>query len=74
MFDRYAFHDDNLPDWFMKDEKQHMKRRMPVTKADIQEYKAQMKAVDARPIKKIAEAKGRKKKKVSRYDCSQCSG
>lgn len=48
----------------MKDEKKHMVRHLPVTKAEIQEYKDQLKAINARPIKKIAEAKGRKKQKV----------
>ena len=61
---RYAFHDEHLPDWFSKDEKKHQTRHLPVTKAEIQEYKEKLKAVNARPIKKIAEAKGRKKHKV----------
>lgn len=41
-----------------------MARHMPVTKAEVEEYKEKLKAVNARPIKKIAEAKGRKKHKV----------
>lgn len=41
-----------------------MNRKLPVTKAEVQEYKEKLKAINARPIKKIAEAKGRKKRKV----------
>lgn len=36
----------------------------PVTKAEIEEEKERLRAIDARPIKKIAEAKARKKQKL----------
>ncbi|XP_053401741.1 pre-rRNA 2'-O-ribose RNA methyltransferase FTSJ3-like [Mercenaria mercenaria] len=62
-YHRYMFNDTNLPDWFAKDEKKHHRIPMPVTKGEVQEYKMKMKAVDANPIKKIAEAKARKKRK-----------
>ncbi|CAH1800609.1 unnamed protein product [Owenia fusiformis] len=65
-FNRYTFDDENLPDWFMNDEKKHRKRHLPVTKEQVQAYKERMKAIDARPIKKVAEAKGRKKMKEVR--------
>ncbi|XP_060070068.1 pre-rRNA 2'-O-ribose RNA methyltransferase FTSJ3-like [Ylistrum balloti] len=65
-YHRYMFDDDNLPEWFIKDEAKHTKREMPVTKGDVQEYLMKMKSIDARPIKKIAQAKARKKKKEMR--------
>jgi AdoMet-dependent rRNA methyltransferase SPB1 len=37
---------------------------MPVTKEEVEAEKARLRAVDARPIKKIAEAKGRQKRRV----------
>ncbi|XP_076452756.1 pre-rRNA 2'-O-ribose RNA methyltransferase FTSJ3-like [Babylonia areolata] len=56
--------EDNLPDWFLHDEKKHCQKQMPVTKEEVQEYVMKMRAIDARPIKKLAEAKARKKKKM----------
>jgi len=66
-YNRYAFNDpNNLPEWFLEDEAKHNKPQLPLTKADVEALKDKMKAVDARPIKKIAEAKARKKHKMQK--------
>lgn len=60
-YNRYAFNDDELPQWFVDDENRHNKPQLPVTKAMVQEIKERFKAIDARPMKKVVEAKARKK-------------
>ena len=61
-FNRYTFRDtENLPDWFIEEEKQHSKINRPITKEAALAIKEKMRALNARPIKKVAEAKARKK-------------
>jgi AdoMet-dependent rRNA methyltransferase SPB1 len=65
-FTKQAFADkDGLPTWFLEDEKMHNVPNLPITKEAVQAIRDRMKALDARPIKKIAEAKARKKYKAA---------
>ncbi|KAL7316001.1 AdoMet-dependent rRNA methyltransferase spb1, variant 2 [Mucor circinelloides] len=64
-FSKEAFRDkDGLPEWFLDDEKHHNKPNLPVTKEAMNQLREKLKALNARPIKKIAEAKARKKFKA----------
>eukprot|EP00201_Polytomella_parva_P021348 CAMPEP_0175047888 /NCGR_PEP_ID=MMETSP0052_2-20121109/5861_1 /TAXON_ID=51329 ORGANISM="Polytomella parva, Strain SAG 63-3" /NCGR_SAMPLE_ID=MMETSP0052_2 /ASSEMBLY_ACC=CAM_ASM_000194 /LENGTH=905 /DNA_ID=CAMNT_0016311845 /DNA_START=19 /DNA_END=2736 /DNA_ORIENTATION=+ len=65
-YNRFCFHDDNLPSWFEDEEHRFMRAIPPVTKAEVEAEKARLQAIDARPIKKIAEAKARKKMKLAK--------
>ena len=56
---------DGLPKWFVEEEKQHCRASLPVTKELVERYKAKMREIDQRPTKKVAEAKGRKKRRVN---------
>ncbi|KAG1755177.1 Spb1 C-terminal domain-containing protein [Suillus paluster] len=61
-FNRFSLNaKDGLPSWFLDDEAKHYKPNIPVTKEAIAALRTRQRALDARPIKKIAEAKGRKK-------------
>jgi AdoMet-dependent rRNA methyltransferase SPB1 len=61
-FNKYAFKDrDGLPEWFLDDEGRHDKPHRPITAAGAAAIKEKMRALNARPIKKVREAKDRKK-------------
>lgn len=61
-FNKYSFRDkDGLPDWFIEEEDQHSKINRPITKEAALAIKEKMKQLNARPIKKVLEAQGRKK-------------
>ena len=65
-FNRYSLNSkEDLPSWFLDDESKHYKSNIPVTKEAIAALRAKMRALDARPIKKVAEAKARKKMKAA---------
>ncbi|CAI5950447.1 unnamed protein product [Closterium sp. NIES-65] len=65
-YNRYMFDDDAkaLPKWFADDERRHMVPLKPISKDEVLELKAQFRAINARPTKKVAEAKGRKRRRL----------
>jgi AdoMet-dependent rRNA methyltransferase SPB1 len=65
-FNRFTFRDvDGLPEWFLDDENKHSKPQRPITKAAAAAIKEKLRSINARPIKKVMEAKGRKKMKAA---------
>ncbi|CAN7014514.1 hypothetical protein IGI04_013213 [Brassica rapa subsp. trilocularis] len=66
-YNKYMYGDEGfLPKWFLDDEKQHRQPMKPVTKEEINAMKAQFREINARPAKKVAEAKARKKRAAAK--------
>ncbi|KAF8168000.1 FtsJ-domain-containing protein [Crassisporium funariophilum] len=65
-FHRYSLNSkEGLPSWFLDEEAKFYKPNLPVTKEAMAALRAKQRALDARPIKKVAEAKARKKFKAA---------
>lgn len=64
-FNRYSLNSkEGLPSWFLDDESKFYKPNLPITKEAVIALREKQRALDARPIKKVAEAKARKKFKA----------
>lgn len=57
---------DGLPSWFIDDEQRHFRHNIPITKDAVQAIRDKQRELNARPIKKVAEAKARKKMRTIR--------
>jgi AdoMet-dependent rRNA methyltransferase SPB1 len=65
-FNRYSLNSkEGLPSWFLDDEAKNYKLNIPITKEAMAALRSKQRALDARPIKKVAEAKARKKFKAA---------
>ena len=65
-FNKYAFRDrDGLPEWFLDDEGKHSKPHRPISAAGAAAIKEKLRVLNARPIKKVREAKDRKRFRVA---------
>ncbi|KXL48471.1 MAG: hypothetical protein FE78DRAFT_141897 [Acidomyces sp. 'richmondensis'] len=66
-FNKYSHRDtEGLPDWFLDDENKHSKPHRPISKEAAQAIKEKLRALNARPIKKVREAKARKTLRAAR--------
>ncbi|XP_075299532.1 pre-rRNA 2'-O-ribose RNA methyltransferase FTSJ3 [Opisthocomus hoazin] len=65
-FNRYSFNEDEgeLPEWFTMEEKRHRRKQIPVDRQTVEAYRQRWREINARPIKKVAEAKARKKRRM----------
>ncbi|XP_048373787.1 pre-rRNA 2'-O-ribose RNA methyltransferase FTSJ3 [Sphaerodactylus townsendi] len=65
-FNRYTFNEEvgELPEWFVQNEQQHRRKTLPVDRQAVEEARQRWREINARPIKKVAEAKARKKRRM----------
>ncbi len=68
-WNRYMFNDrdEDLPDWFVKEERMHMRPRVESFDPKVaEEYRQRQKNLNVKTIKKVVEAKARKKRKLAK--------
>ncbi|TDH67900.1 hypothetical protein CCR75_006435 [Bremia lactucae] len=60
-YNRYAWNDSEaLPDWFVDDEEKHNRPQIPIPKHVMAQMKERFMEMATKPVKKVAEARGRK--------------
>jgi len=66
-YNRYTFDQQlDLPDWFVENENKHNKPELPISKELMDQFRAKMREINARPIRKVAQAKARKKRRLQK--------
>merc|ERR1712218_354470 len=67
-WNRYMFvdRDKDLPDWFVQEEEYHMRKMPEVDPQAVEYYRNKQKDVNVKTIKKVVEAKARKKRRLSK--------
>lgn len=64
-YNRYAWNDSkDLPEWFVDDELKHNRPQVPIPAALLEKMKERFQSLATKPIKKVAEARARKKRKA----------
>ncbi len=64
-YNRYTWNDPKgLPAWFVDDEERHYRPQVPIPKHLLDRMSEKFKALSSKPIKKVAEARARKKKRL----------
>lgn len=66
-FNRWTFdRDEALPVWFTEEEDKFNKPELPITKELMKQYRDKLREINARPIRKVAEARARKKNRLQK--------
>jgi len=65
-WNKFMFNDENLPEWFEKEEELHMKKKPDVDPEVVEKYREMGKEMNVKTIKKVVEAKARRKRRVAK--------
>ncbi|CAI5736107.1 unnamed protein product [Hyaloperonospora brassicae] len=62
-YNRYTWNDSEaMPDWFVDDEEKHYRPQLPIPKNVLAQMKERFMEMATKPVKKVAEARGRKQR------------
>mmetsp|Transcript_57733 Transcript_57733/g.102449 ORF Transcript_57733/g.102449 Transcript_57733/m.102449 type:complete len:700 (-) Transcript_57733:34-2133(-) len=66
-YNRWTF-DPNpaLPNWFSEEEQKFNKPELPISKELMDQFRAKLREINARPIRKVTEARARKKRRLGK--------
>ncbi|CAE7219039.1 Ftsj3 [Symbiodinium sp. CCMP2592] len=66
-YNRWTFDpNEALPVWFTEEEEKYNKPELPISKEAMAQFRAKLREINARPIRKVAEARARKKRRLSK--------
>lgn len=66
-YNRWTFEgDEGLPDWFTEEEDKFNKPELPISKELMKQFRDKLREINARPIRKVVEARARKKKRLAK--------
>merc|ERR1712083_457582 len=57
---------EGLPEWFTEEEEKFNKPELPISKELMDQFRAKLREINARPIRKVTEAKARKKRRLQK--------
>ncbi|CAE7948542.1 SPB1, partial [Symbiodinium sp. KB8] len=66
-YNRWTFDpNEALPVWFTEEEEKYNKPELPISKEAMAQFRAKLREINARPIRKVAEARARKKRRLAK--------
>eukprot|EP00933_Yihiella_yeosuensis_P029347 TRINITY_DN229_c2_g1_i1.p1 TRINITY_DN229_c2_g1~~TRINITY_DN229_c2_g1_i1.p1 ORF type:complete len:1075 (-),score=353.04 TRINITY_DN229_c2_g1_i1:211-3435(-) len=66
-YNRWTFdQNDALPSWFTEEEEKYNKPELPISKEQFDLFRQKLREINARPIRKVAEARARKKRRLGK--------
>ncbi|CAK8992486.1 unnamed protein product [Durusdinium trenchii] len=66
-YNRYTFEpNEALPVWFVEDEEKYNKPELPISKEQMNQFRQKLAEISRRPIRKVVEARARKKKRMAK--------